>query len=69
MRILITRPKEDADSFAASLSARGIDVAVEPLLTIQPVPNPVIDLTDELSSIGGSILRNFVAPAFATSEG
>ncbi len=44
MRILITRPKEDADSFAASLSARGIDVAVEPLLTIQPVPNPVIDL-------------------------
>lgn len=24
------------------------------------LPNPVIDLTDELSSIGGSILRNFV---------
>ncbi|MDY0871115.1 uroporphyrinogen-III synthase [Dongia rigui] len=44
MRILITRPREDADSFAASLAARGIDVAVEPLLTIQPVPNPPIDL-------------------------
>jgi hypothetical protein len=24
------------------------------------LPNPVIDMTDELSSIGGSVLRNFV---------
>jgi uroporphyrinogen-III synthase len=46
MRILITRPREDADSFAASLAARGIEVVVEPLLTIQPVPNPAIDLSN-----------------------
>jgi uroporphyrinogen-III synthase len=44
MRILITRPREDADSFAASLAARGIDVAIEPLLTIQPVSMPALDL-------------------------
>jgi uroporphyrinogen-III synthase len=44
MRILVTRPREDADNFAATLVARGIDVTVEPLLTIQPVSNPAIDL-------------------------
>ncbi len=44
MRILITRPKEDADTFAATLVARGIDVTVEPLLSIQPVIAPQIDL-------------------------
>jgi uroporphyrinogen-III synthase len=44
MRILITRPREDADSFAATLGARGIEVTLEPLLTIQPVADPVIDL-------------------------
>lgn len=44
MRILITRPKEDAESFAATLVARGLDVTIEPLLTIQPVPAPTIDL-------------------------
>ncbi len=44
MRILITRPRQDADSFAATLAARGIDVTVEPLLTIQPVAAPAIDL-------------------------
>lgn len=44
MRILITRPRLDAESFAATLVSRGIDVTVEPLLTIQPVPAPVIDL-------------------------
>lgn len=44
MRILITRPKEDAESFAAALVARGIDVTVEPLLTIQPIASPLIDL-------------------------
>nr|WP_298686767.1 uroporphyrinogen-III synthase [uncultured Dongia sp.] len=44
MRILITRPKQDADSFAATLIAQGQDVTVEPLLTIQPTTAPAIDL-------------------------
>ncbi|MBL8708549.1 MAG: uroporphyrinogen-III synthase [Rhodospirillaceae bacterium] len=44
MHILITRPQEDAAELAADLSARGIDVSLEPLLTIQPVPSPAIDL-------------------------
>ncbi|WP_374307200.1 uroporphyrinogen-III synthase [Dongia sp.] len=44
MRILITRPREDADSFAAALAARDIEVTVEPLLRIQPITVPEIDL-------------------------
>lgn len=44
MRILITRPREDAETFAASLIARGVDVTIEPLLTIQPVGRAAIDL-------------------------
>lgn len=44
MRILVTRPREDADNFAATLLARSIDVTVEPLMTIQPAAVPVIDL-------------------------
>lgn len=44
MRILVTRPREDSESLAASLAARGIDVAVEPLLDIQPIAAPAIDL-------------------------
>lgn len=45
MRILITRPREDAESLAAMLAARGIEVLVDPLLTIQPVAAPALDLT------------------------
>lgn len=44
MRILITRPREDAESFAATLIARGLDVTIEPLLTVQPIATPAIDL-------------------------
>jgi uroporphyrinogen-III synthase len=35
MRVLITRPKEDADELAASLAARGIEAVVEPMLAIR----------------------------------
>lgn len=45
MHILITRPKEDAGALAATLTTRGIEVTVEPLLTIQPAALPPIDLT------------------------
>ncbi|MEQ8357558.1 MAG: uroporphyrinogen-III synthase [Kiloniellaceae bacterium] len=34
MRVLVTRPREDAVSLVAALEARGHDVLVEPLLTI-----------------------------------
>ena len=36
MRVLVTRPREDAAELAAALQARGHDVMLEPLLTIVP---------------------------------
>ncbi|WP_193366878.1 uroporphyrinogen-III synthase [Pelagibius marinus] len=36
MRVLVTRPREDAASLAAALEARGHEALLEPLLTITP---------------------------------
>ncbi|NIA71047.1 uroporphyrinogen-III synthase [Pelagibius litoralis] len=36
MLIAVTRPREDAEGLIAALAARGHDVVLEPLLTIQP---------------------------------
>ncbi|GAB6052257.1 hypothetical protein JCM17960_10770 [Magnetospira thiophila] len=44
MRLLITRPEEDAAPLAAELQARGHEVQVEPLLTIVPLGGPPLDL-------------------------
>ena len=41
MRILVTRPREDADVLVAALTALGHDVLLEPLLTI--VPRAAVD--------------------------
>ncbi len=45
LRALVTRPEEDAAPLAAALAKRGIDVAVEPLLTVEPIAEAVIDLS------------------------
>lgn len=37
VRVLITRPREDAEPLAIELSRRGVDSLVEPLLEIEPV--------------------------------
>lgn len=44
LRALITRPEEDAAPLAHALSQSGIAVAIEPLLTIRPIPDAAIDL-------------------------
>ncbi|HUL09931.1 MAG TPA: uroporphyrinogen-III synthase [Candidatus Acidoferrum sp.] len=44
LRALVTRPEEDAAPLAAALAERGIDVTLEPLLTIRPLPEAPIDL-------------------------
>jgi len=36
MKVLVSRPREDAEALAVTLAARGIDAAIEPLLTIRP---------------------------------
>lgn len=38
-RILITRPRSQAGSFAAQLSAAGFDPIIFPVITIQPMPD------------------------------
>jgi uroporphyrinogen-III synthase len=45
MRLLITRPQEDAAELAAELARRGHEVLIEPLLEIEPVePKPELPL-------------------------
>lgn len=44
MRILVTRPREDSDRFARQLEAKGHDVLVEPLFTIEPEPEAALEL-------------------------
>jgi uroporphyrinogen-III synthase len=44
MRVLITRPRAAALALAAELEARGHEVLIEPLLTIEPIAGVVPDL-------------------------
>jgi len=44
MRVLITRPREDAAPLAARLAAKGIDSLIEPLLLIHLLPGAPLDL-------------------------
>ena len=44
MRILVTRPIEDARPLADALKERGIEVLIEPLLEIRPLEDAEIDL-------------------------
>ena len=43
MRALVTRPREDSEAVAQELGRRGLDVMIEPLLDIEPVPEAVVD--------------------------
>lgn len=43
--VLVTRPREDADRLMAELVERGATVVAEPLMTIVPKPDAVLDLT------------------------
>ena len=44
MRVMITRPREDARPLAEALAARGVETLLEPLLEIVPVAGARIDL-------------------------
>jgi Uroporphyrinogen-III synthase len=44
MRLLITRPREDAETLAASLADHGIEALIDPLLTIDYVEGEPLDL-------------------------
>ncbi len=44
IRVLITRPREDAEPLAARLTAEGCSVLIEPMLEIELLPGPPLDL-------------------------
>jgi uroporphyrinogen-III synthase len=44
VRILITRPREDAEPFARALKALGHEVVIEPLLNVVFLPGAALDL-------------------------
>jgi uroporphyrinogen-III synthase len=44
MRLLVTRPREDADALAAALRELGAEPVLAPLLTIEPMPDITIEL-------------------------
>ncbi len=44
MRILVTRPREDAERLAEQLEALGHAIVIEPIFTIEPVPETPLDL-------------------------
>ncbi len=44
MRLLITRPREDAEALAELLTRHGVDVLIDPLLTIEYRSGPPLDL-------------------------
>ena len=46
MQVLLTRPKEDSESLAALLQARGITSLIEPMLTIRPRTNVRLSIDD-----------------------
>jgi len=77
MRALVTRPRADADAVARALEARGLEVMVEPLLDITPVPGATVDLNGVqailvTSANGVRALANTVArrdlPVWAVGE-
>src|SRR5436190_3350578 len=44
MRILLARPREDAERLAPKLTGRGHEVLIEPLINIVPVPGANVPL-------------------------
>lgn len=54
MKLWVTRPKEDAQATAEQLLAAGHEVLVEPLLTLEPLPLPPL----ELAGLDGIIITS-----------
>src|SRR3954471_3946968 len=42
MRLLVTRPRDDAEAFAALLRARGHEAVVAPVMEVHFIPGPLL---------------------------
>lgn len=51
MKVLITRPTEDAEILASALAARGIETMIEPLLAIRPLAEAAGPLSAALDDV------------------
>src|SRR5689334_10900844 len=40
MRLMVTRPRDDAEAFAEILRSRGHETVVAPLMQVHPIPGP-----------------------------
>lgn len=63
MRLLVTRPREDAETFAAVLKERGHEAVVAPLLELHFTPGAEISLADVQAVLASSAngIRGFAA--------
>lgn len=66
MRLLLTRPEADAAGMCAALEAAGHSVVVEPLLRVEPLPGPPIDVDGVQALIATS--RNALRALAARGE-
>ncbi len=46
MHLIVTRPRAESETLAGQLQSRGHRVLIEPMLTIQPLPDASLDLAD-----------------------
>ena len=67
MQVLLTRPKEDSESLAALLKARGIKSLIEPMLTIYPRTNVRL-LIDDIQALIFTSANGVRSLAEATTE-
>jgi uroporphyrinogen-III synthase len=58
MRLLITRPAEDAEPLVALLGERGIETVVEPLISVTDLEGPAPDLTTDLVDIQALLITS-----------
>lgn len=62
MRVMLTRPRDDSETLAAALRARGFEVVVEPLLRIEPAGAlPALDGVAALVATSANGIRAFAA--------
>jgi len=63
VRVLLTRPREDSGPLAAALRERGVEALIEPLLNVELLPGPSLELdhVQALLATSANGIRAFAA--------
>lgn len=67
LRALVTRPRDEAETLAASLATRGIEAIIEPLMQVRYLASPVLDFK-RVQAILCTSANGVRALALATAE-